>query len=349
MRFAAFARDPGGANALAPVLLRLTEEGHELDLRTEGWAREVFLRAGLKPLAAEAYREQKSLREADALLTATSWPPSSELRWWKAAAASGVPSLSVLDYWSHYRQRYQGPGGKAFWPTKIASMDEAARREMIADGIPARLIAVTGQPFLERRVSQLKEKIRSTTRPREGAVLFVSQPLSTAPGAKSLGYDEFKCLKLVLSALSGLKTPDLSLTVRAHPKEDPDRLRREVEKLRPGYPWQIHSGGDADEPLIKSRVVIGSNTMLLLESALAGKPVISVQPGLPKKDPFPLSRSGRCPRAGSADGLSRILSDLLTNKTIFHSNPLSSHRGATLKVARLLKELARQRRPAASC
>ncbi|MBI3015546.1 MAG: hypothetical protein HYY65_10905, partial [Candidatus Tectomicrobia bacterium] len=78
---------------------------------------------------------ERLLQSPDAalLLTGSSFDPSLEKRFIAAARESGLPSLTVLDFWSHYALRFSDADGHLVYvPDRIAAMDKRAHAEMAA-------------------------------------------------------------------------------------------------------------------------------------------------------------------------------------------------------------------------
>lgn len=331
---------------MVPVVQALVSSGAGcVEVTGRDWALDGFTRAGVeaRELTGETDLSHR-LAGADVLLTATSWPPDDELMLWQAAERAGVPSLAVFDFWSHYRARCCDDAGRPVWPTRIAAMDSLAAEEMIADGVPPERIVVTGQPFLEVRAKALKELAVCVTPADRKRILYVSQPLSVYPGAGRLPYDEFSVARLVAAGVGALQRSagcEITLVVRPHPKEGVVELRGVLDAAEPKIPFHIAGSEDPGEAVLKSHVVVGISSMLLIEAALGARPVISVQPGLPEPDAFPLSRLGYCPRVGTLGTLVQALeNNLKLGDPVACEEFLRAHVGATGRVVENLLELA---------
>lgn len=349
MRIVAFARDPGGANALIPIIKKLTLTGDRAELTAQDWALERFAEYGLtaRPLILDEVFPL--VQGSDVVLTATSWPPEAEWKLWQMAERVQVPTLAVMDFWSNFRSRFFGHTGEVSLPTRVAAMDRLAADSLRSDGVPPERIIITGQPFLEMRAQDLRAKAATHGSVEVGRILFASQPLSAYPGADSREYDEFSVVRLVFQAVEAavrqIGVP-LRLIIRPHPKDDRLRLRATIaEEARSSVACEFETENDLDESILRSQLVLGVNSMLLVEAALAGRPVISVQPGLPEPDNFPLSRIGCCPRVGTADGLKHAVIACLKSSSATQYEAFSRrHAGATARVMDSLRQLAGNRK-----
>jgi len=301
--------DAGGAAAIAPVVAQLKTEGRvNSRILTSRYGAPPFqlhhlqvedLSAISDAAAAETYL--RACRPA-LLLTGTSWGlVQPEKPFLAAARTVGLPSLTVLDYWTNYRHRFSDETGTlAYLPDRIAVMDIQAHEEMLADGFPPEILVVTGAPHLDSlsttRASftvEQRESLRASLRvgPRELLVLFISQPVTELYG-ESLGYTEQSVLAMVRDALDLLAEREpipLTLALRPHPREDPDqfvgiksrRIRIARAEQGSGRAWAMASD-----------LVVGMISALLLEACYLGCLTVSLQPNLRKSDMLPTNRSG---------------------------------------------------------
>ncbi|MBR6381139.1 MAG: hypothetical protein IKS07_05635 [Lachnospiraceae bacterium] len=261
--FVFLANDPGGYDCVYPV----TEAFRNL----EGVSVQVFF-TGPAGEKAPQYRSEKEailalLREKIAqgqafiLVTGTSWNCDTETSAIGLCKASGVKTVSILDYWSNYKRRFVLGEGYIF-PDAFFVMDELAKEEAEADGIPAGICRITGNPGLDRYAGK-------ASAPK--TVLFLSQPLSVI-NLTSDGYTEVEAFDGVCRACEQL---GLIPRIKFHPKEAPWML----EKYR-----HLEAAGTMDEAVAESDVIVGMTTMGLLQCAMSGIPVISYQPGLSVPD-----------------------------------------------------------------
>lgn len=325
------AGDAGGANALWPVFAPLRERG--MTPRLSGYAQAPGLWQGRGetvrelPPGTSVDEAETMLRESGValLLTGTSLNGVDlERRFILAARRMGLPSLALLDYWSNYVPRFSSDGRVLdCLPERIAIMDGQAHDEMRAAEFPEALLAVTGQPLfddLARYREAVTPESRAVTRQALGVqegerlVLFVSQPLREVYGAEGapgwLGYDEFDVVPPVLAALGRMVAEHpLRLVLLPHPRESRARCAAWLE----GHPWAslAPAGADSRELVRAADLVVGMNSMLLMESALLGTATMSVQLGLRDADHLPVSRVGIVPRVERVETLEGTLRGLL--------------------------------------
>lgn len=171
IRISVICGDAGGTNALIPVLNLLSKD-HNFHLMIFAYreGRKILHKRGINfTELSETITLKDTLEilgncQAEFLFSDTSLnslaQTSVELEklFTLAARKLGIPSLSLLDYWSNYSIRFSdNKKNLIYLPDKIAIMDRQAYDDMIAENFPPELIIITGQPaFIE--LSEWKNK-----------------------------------------------------------------------------------------------------------------------------------------------------------------------------------------------
>lgn len=306
MRVAVVAGDAGGARAVLPVAQRLrTARVVAVDCYAYGPAAPIFVEAGLGPIRPSAEALER-LGRYDRLVVATSinqerW----ELRFTIRARELGIPSVAVLDFWGQYTPRFTLED-RLVLPDRIAVMDRSAQAEMIAEGFEPGTLSVTGQPALDELSEYARPEVRTSCRQelrriagaevRPGpVVLYASQPLSQLHDPAVLGFHESEVLAGVIAAgdrlLSRLRQ-SATLIIKPHPREAGHRFA--LPQTGPALTVRVLNESDVTPRLAAAGadLVVGMNSMLLLEACLLGTPVISYQPNLLLPDVLPSNRLG---------------------------------------------------------
>jgi hypothetical protein len=327
----AVAGDPGGAAAVAPVIERLRQEGHSIEVLAYHQAVGLWRERGLAPvdlaLVTDRAEVEHRLGAADALLVGTSF---NEIGWEKHFVAASrhqmVPSLAVLDFWSNYRSRFvDDRGNLTFLPDLIAVMDEQARSEMIAEGFPADHLCVTGQPAFDELETfrTNREARRQSARdylevgPSDQLIVFVSQPLAALFGTDTtnplfLGYTEAQvrlALRQALETIARRTGIRILLLIRPHPRENLNELSE------PSSAWvhvRVDNWGDRRDVVLAADLVVGMNSVLLVEACLLRCPVLSLQPGLLRPDTLPTNRYGASCAVYRIEDIYLVVEKLLT-------------------------------------
>ncbi len=301
------AQDPGGRNAILPVVEMLKADGAEVG---------------------------GDIKNPDIFIAGTSAGDSLDKK--IMMTLGDIPSLYVLDFWLNYWQRFSTTDKKDFvyLPSKICIMDDIAKEEMIAEGFPAERLVITGNPHFDHFADNIMSENED-----ENRILFISQPLSSVaslPGFSQILYDEYATLKDVVSVLETLPK-QYYLSLRLHPKEPADkyeeflgpRVRRATEPT-------------LEEALSGSGLIVGISSPVLMQAVAAGKRVLSYEPKIYGKDPLVSNRMGVTTRIESAGALSRAFSAYARDEWPFTTSPLRDvwPAGATERVVGVVHSLA---------
>lgn len=302
VKILAVAGDAGGARALEPVVRRLrSTPGMEVECRAFAAASEIWEKAGFRPVPCN-FLEVRGFNRI--ILGGTVGSEQYELEVIRQARTLKIRTVSVLDFWSHYRERFTTHEGAFVLPDAIAVMDAQACQDMIALGFPRECLHVTGHPVFDElaRYDGSEAKNQAGLRLRqlvgrpsdERCILYASQPLSQLFSREALGFLEDEVLQDIIASLGRVldrQSKRASLLVKLHP--------REMGKPYPLPPSPspnlsvVLVGRDGIEPremAVGSDLVIGMNSMLLMEACLLKRPVVSYQPGLRIEDPLPSNR-----------------------------------------------------------
>lgn len=318
----ALAHQIGSGRAIAPVIRALRSRGHNVVVAASGQAVEAFERDHIAFSVVDLAPESMPKAAAEmignvppaAILTGTSTGVTFEKVVIEIAKRRGIQTISVLDHWSNYLARFEGPSGiDHYFPGCLAVMDETARRDLVAIGYADDAIALTGQPAFDGILTLIR-KDRAAIREQFGVhdderlVVFASEPQRRDHG-DSLGYDETDALRMLLDSIADLPDPKPRVLIKPHPTESTDALATVAAAYIP-RPTII---GDVDrwELALAADVVVGMTSLILIESALLGTPAISVQPDLPGADAFVGNRLGVVDSANTREACERSLSRFL--------------------------------------
>ena len=338
-RIVSICGDAGGAAALAPVVARLRREhGCNVDGYVYRQACRIFDSQGLDAISLD---EPEGLGAVmciltdstpDLVLTATSIGEASlEKQFIAEARHLGIPTLTVLDFWSNYVERFTGAVNGSLpdsLPDRIAIMDSHAKDEMESLGFPPDCLEITGQPAFDVLQSlrlASTSMTRMTTRQMYSVgdsdllVLYLSSPISSHRGADEsspdyMGYTEHTSLRLLLNeleALSGELQGSIHLLVKPHPRDPADNFDGwKGKQVR----LEVVSQADTRQLILASDLVVGTVSVALIESCLLGRPTISLQPGLKGEDMLPSNRWGATTAVYDERELSKAIIDLLIDE-----------------------------------
>jgi hypothetical protein len=228
-------------------------------------------------------------------------------------------------------------------PDIYAVMDGHARDEAAAEGIPAEVLRVTGQPAL---VSAIESPGRASgVSPGAARLLFVSEPVRLDHGL-TRGYTEDGVLRAVCEALQPVAA-GVRIGILPHPREDAGTLEDVWKQACGALRGDVLSIGRGSDALPGSVGVIGMASMLLYEAWLRGVPVASVQPGLRMAS---LQLFRRCEGVLCIEdepGLERLPSWVLGAQNGPEPSPrteVAFHAGAAARILGIIRELVAQKR-----
>lgn len=279
------AHDPGGYDVIQPVYQKMLESrpcifwavGPAADLAEDTAVSTDGVLTALNQVV--------KMNTVAALVTGTSWGSRIELDCISLCKQAGIITISILDYWSNYAERFKTENATFIYPDYYFVMDDLARREAINAGVPEKILRIVGHPGLDKFCHGLtSDKLKSIKKIQR--VLFLSQPLSILYGG-SLGYTEQTAL---LDVIRWCKERKLQLAVKFHPKDDKDFREKYVD---------ISISGNVDELMLHYDLVIGMSTMALLHAALEGVSILSYQPNLRVDDGCITNKLGLSQRINS--------------------------------------------------
>ena len=371
-RILIFSRDPGGTNAIMPLIEPLRALGNEVSVYGKDAALSIYRKqnidcsdicdtipSGTQEETDEFVRKTRP----DLIVTGTSSEDFTERHLWKAAERAEITSFAVLDQWTNYRLRLIPEGGdpmneratsELIVPSFFFIMDEFARKEMCALGIDREKLVVSGQPFFDYirktgdritrgEVEQLRRELTGT----QGGLVFVfaSQPIASIHRQNGMaedywGYTEKTVLKSVAGCLSKLaeETPvKATLVLRLHPKDESNVYQDTLATFSNSIKVVVDRETDSSLLLKAADLVIGMFSMLLLEAAILEKRFISVQIGLKRENPLIFDRMGLVRSILTEKELEETLRGILNGKKRQGSN-LKFAFGATERIVKYLEE-----------
>jgi hypothetical protein len=303
-----FVEDPGAAN----MVLNLTDELAHLGLRAVLAAANHAVeylekrRAALRvvPLCstAECLLEEFSPR---LLVTGTCESPDSVgLALIDTARRQGIMTVALVDMSCNTEWRFRGRSNSplTYAPDRLIVPDDTTKKAFISLGYPAESVAILEHPHYEwvrRRKRELEVAIHRPTRERPLWVFVAEGFDRLQPGASLRSHDytllgrgdtDWRTgivLEEILDAITDL-SPKPEIVVRPHPKSSIDDFKLWAKEV---------CFNDEADPLAGciwgADAVLGMTSMLIVESAILGRPVLSVLPREMEKEWLGPLTSGR--------------------------------------------------------
>lgn len=232
----------------------------------------------------------------DRIMTGTSWVPDLERRAIAIAREQGIHSISILDHWTHYRERFLPPflwdaipsDWLRYLPDEVWVCDDYAFALASSLGFPANKLVKIANPYLSGIRHELNKRRANPPTPKPGLfLLYLSEPVAddlekTYGNANYWGYTEYDLVQSLVEDVNlCLKEGmDLSLRIRLHPNEAVGKYDTFLE-MTPAI--HISTNVDLLDDLIWADAIIGGESMGLVIALLTGKPVFSVIPESERK------------------------------------------------------------------
>jgi hypothetical protein len=379
MVIAGVAYDPGGARAILPVLARLSEEGKNVFALLAGPALSICQNEFPKlryfslddEIAQEAIAAILQQEKARLLVSASGLYNQIEHTARLAAKKSGIRVVAVLDWWWCYKERFERvmPDGRVVQsrPDFVCALDEMTKKGLIQAGFSPEQIEVTGAPNLEWSQKKIqyhehqRDVIRASlgVRSRQRCAVFFSEPyIKAADGLPwgglggyynddeepIYGYTPHNMLWEVASALAELaKGEKVVLVVKPHPMEHIASLCSVIEQLKEQFDLEIVLSSEADPArlCVAGDFFFGMVSIVLLEAALTGKPVLSVQIGLDasqQEDACISNRLGLSKSILSLDNLKNAIAALNSSEKPNSGKLFPLCLGSTMLAAKFLEQ-----------
>ena len=289
------AQDPGGFNTILPVIKELKKKKKFLSkLILANQSRNIAKKYGVRYqngnyLTKDSLAKLIESEHPDLILTATSQGLSIEKKITKIARIQKIRTIAIIDFWSNYGLRFSDPGSKnlAYLPDYILVIDKIMKKEMTDQGFDPRKLIVTGSPFFDTFSKSTKQK------ERENLLVFFSQPFSElfkSGDRNYLGYNEIQVFEDLVEVLEKLQLK-MPIKIKFHPRvRKLNKFDRIIKNSK--LKISIEKKLSAEDLIKKSKLVMGMNSVVLFQTAVMGKGVLSYQPNLKEADPLISNRLG---------------------------------------------------------
>ena len=271
------AHDAGGAELLANFIKRSQLKCASFAI--EGPAVSIFCRVlgevQIEPL-------ESTLDRAGWILTGSSWQSDLEWRALRFARAHGKRSVTFLDHWLNYRDRFSRMDTECL-PDVLWVADRYAQ-QIAEREFPGETIENKGNPYLESIAERAARQSNVLESAQAQRVLIVTEPVSVHAlqqygDSLYFGYTEFDAVALMLARLPQILNGETlgQIVVRPHPSEPLNKYEYLVGNPQ-GLPVVVRKDGDLLDEVLDSSIVIGCETMALVVALAAGRRAISCIP-----------------------------------------------------------------------
>jgi hypothetical protein len=290
-------------------------------------------RYGFKPL--HFMRRVIDMLQPDAVVATNS--PRSEQAALEVARERGIPSVGMVDLFGLDSDTYVMRESKPGWTCVIS---DVVRQRLIARGFPPGGVVVTGNPAfdgLQAPDNRRKAEVFLAERGWLGLkpVLFAghvepyAHPDTPVPAGQALPREIEAVLREHVR-----QREDLALIVRYHPSDWSSYPRRPDEP-------RIHFSEPPCEPIhpliLASQAVVVQTSTVGLESAVGGKPVISIENSPAAHIWFSLAQQGVATPCATPADLPQVLEAVLAGGGSGGENAYRSDAMAAARVARVVR------------
>lgn len=223
---------------------------------------------------------EEALRRSTSILCGTSWQSDLEFDAIKQARSIGTRSVTFLDHWVNYVERFTR-SGETWLP------DEIWVGDVMAESMAKRLFPLTTIRQVENPyVNDIKQelvaaKVQQASGSNNIRVLYVCEPvrehaLLRFGNERHWGYIEEEALRYFLASIATLGAPIERVVIRPHPSEAVDKYNW----VQYEFDLPIVMGGTRSllEEIAESDVIVGCESMAMVVGLVAGKRVISCIP-----------------------------------------------------------------------
>lgn len=226
-------------------------------------------------------------QKPELVIIGTSHEDTVEPNFIKIAKEMGVKTVSFVDFWNKYPERFIC-GGKRVLPDKILVVDNIMQKEMIGHGFLSEIIEVVGNPHLENICENSKWFKRRKNDDDRIKIAFFSQPIAELYGYSQadinwLGYNEITIVEALIRCINKIceKKVKIELIINLHPREGDGELLKKVlsaHKNEISKKLSIAVVKMNSLKLINEvDLVLGMCSIVLLESVILGKSTLSIQ------------------------------------------------------------------------
>lgn len=226
----------------------------------------VFLKHGI---SAQPYDSEIIDKTVICAVLGTTLTKSAEKEIIKLSHNLSFKTISIVEHWTNYLERFRFDN-EIELPDHILVNDYYASDHAVKEGIPEEIIVPLGNPVLESKSNMFINKKLCN---KGNTILFISEQLhKNMPenNPRYLGFNQFDVLNDILNLTSQNQYIDLKL----HPSEDEKEYNLYIKNNN----IKIVSEDHMNKNLDKYSLVIGMESMLLIELAAAGICTYSYRP-----------------------------------------------------------------------
>lgn len=282
--------DAGGANVVSSFV-KANLSKFNFSCLVSGPAVKIFKSKGLKikeKFSVSPKTILNNFKNISLVLTGSSWSVSTEIDFIAAAKKQRVPTVTFIDHWVNYRERFGFP--RAVWrnnlPDEIWVGDPYAHK--LAKNFFNNKSIKLKKNWYFKEVKDGYKLISNKVKSKADKILLISEPFNSAINYhgdnKIKKTSEFYIMDSLIDKLGPSGWP---IVIRLHPSEKQAKYQKIISKYKSKFDIKLSSGKDPLVDLAQAKYVIGMESAFLVLSALCGKKTFSYIPGNEYQCPLP--------------------------------------------------------------
>lgn len=228
----------------------------------------------------------------DYIYTATSFHDY-EHNWRKISSDKNIYTYAFIDHWIYYKRRFTFKS-LTLYPDEVLVVNEIAKREAVAEGIPSNIIKVFGNPYYRKIEKYKPTQSFDSFKNKIGIfndskiVTFVSENIKNDipkdfSGKPFIGFDEYETLENILITFSKLSQVNksiskINLIIKIHPISNQGKFNKLLSKYNIDFlNIIVVNKFDSLALCYYSDFVLGMFSNMLIEALLLNKKVYRIQ------------------------------------------------------------------------
>ncbi len=317
-----FVEDPGAANYAIPLARSFSDSGVPAALFAERDAAAYLKDRGQSFVDSKglAHLENFSGNLRCFLFGNSDLADSRAFALMDEAKKMGIPTFSFVDGLGNFANRFRGSTEQPFFhkPDFLLLPDNKSAEWATILGYPQKQIIVVGHPYYDWILERRAEVTRAPETPPK-TIGFFTEPLGGNKPEQFQRSDEYTLdgwgnsegrnqvvIEELLSAI-GPWRDQVRLILRLHPKNHSDDFSEHRK-----YFDEISQGGDTLKVISDCDLLVGQTSIALLESALLGRPTLSIVPRALERDWLSSIGWGMTPSVFTRADLERQVREFMT-------------------------------------
>ena len=235
------------------------------------------------------YDIQESLKGSKLHIAGTAWSSDFEISSIKLAKENSIYTISVLDHWVSYKQRFVYKG-EIILPDEIWVSDLIAK-EIASREFPTVKVSILPNLWMNKLTAKVKNsslKLKKEKNKPASNLLYLLEPIRPSKQWETKYNDlsEFDALRYFFDRISILKKLNyidqnqniLNLRFRLHPSEKIDKYKNFLFKIKPNIAYKISSYQFLEDDLAWCDIAFGIETQALICAMECGIISMSTKP-----------------------------------------------------------------------